>query len=84
VFAQKHFYRPDVNFDAIANEEAGNSLEWVVPSAWLGDVRSEKGNGTSSVADWANLSIFGGIYGQLGRGDRGSASRSYTGHDPET
>jgi superfamily II DNA or RNA helicase len=77
VFAQKHFYRPGVNFDAIANEEPGNPLEWVVPSAWLGELTSEKGNGTSSVADWANLSIFGGIYGQLGRGDRGAASRRY-------
>jgi hypothetical protein len=77
VFAQKHFYRPGVNFDAIANEEAGNPLEWVAPSAWLGEVTSEKGSGTSSVADWANLSIFGGIYGQLGRGNHGAASRSY-------
>lgn len=79
VYAQKHFYRPAVAIDVVARDEPGGPLEAVIASPWLAHVTSEKGDGKSSVQDWVDGSLFGGIYAQCGFAGRGAADSSLEG-----
>lgn len=72
IYAQKHFYHPRMATKEIAKEPPGGPLEFVTGSPWLATVTSEKGDGTSSINDWASKSIFGGIYAQAGLASRGA------------
>jgi hypothetical protein len=80
VYAQKFFYRPSVAIDVVARDEPGGPLEAVIGSPWLAHVTSEKGKGTDTLADWADKSVFGGIYAQFGFADHGrpDSTRSNT------
>lgn len=78
VYAQRHFYKPAIDFEAVAEERpGGNPLESVIPSAWLAHVTSEKGRASDSAEEWANNNIFGGIYSHFGKGNRGAPAPQF-------
>lgn len=71
VYAQRHFFRPSIDFAAVRDDvSGGNPLEAVVASKWLNRTGSEKGEKLSK-SDWSSKSIFGGIYAHRGLGNRG-------------
>jgi hypothetical protein len=55
VYAQRHFYKRGIDFDAVRDGRPGrNPLEQVTGSPWLAAVTSEKGRGVEAPLDCVN------------------------------